>query len=167
MKSDLCSRADFVSPRVRSQCVSRHVGDQFRCDVTRSPCLSAMLSSFLCRRSRNILLWNILGCTYAMGCRELSPTNKSHRLRDSFVGGHKFWPSCSSVVCLCAESPYAILYHSTFFGVHRWLTCSQRRPAVRKSLQFSHTMSASACCCVAIALCWHRGPRATGAPGIG
>ena len=36
-----------------------HVGDQFRCDVTRSSCLSAMLSSFLCRRSRNILLWNI------------------------------------------------------------------------------------------------------------
>ena len=52
---------------------------------------------------------------------------------NSFVGGHKFWPSRSSVVCLCAESPYAILFHSTSLLAHRWLTCSQHRPEVRKS----------------------------------
>ena len=52
---------------------------------------------------------------------------------NSFVGGHKFWPSSSSVVCLCAKSPDAIWFHSTSLLAHRWLTCSQHRPEVRKS----------------------------------
>ena len=47
-----------------------------------------------------------------------------------FVGGHKFWPSCSSVVCLCAESPYAILCHKYISLGSQVAHMSQHRPEV-------------------------------------
>ena len=56
----LCARCgDTQNAILFFAIIFRHVGDQSWCDVTRSPCPSVMLSSFLCRRSsKTILLCN-------------------------------------------------------------------------------------------------------------